>query len=98
MCFERAEIFDVVHTVSGEKIAGGAQKRNKRGLLFQGSIWKPAAGGSSVDWERFGADFATRLARVLDAEETPTPWPDLNEQELEALVEQYSSPEWMEFR
>ena len=96
VCFERAEIFDVVHGSTGAKIAGGAQKRNKRGLLFQGSIWKPAAG--PADWERFGEDFAGRLAITLGAEAAATPWPDFNEGELEGLVEQYSSPEWMEFR
>jgi hypothetical protein len=58
VCFERAEVFDVVHSVTGAKIAGGAQKRNKRGLLFQGSIWRPAAGGAVVDWEGFGGEFA----------------------------------------
>src|SRR5580698_6686215 len=31
VCFERAEIFDVIHAATGAKIAGGAQKRNKRG-------------------------------------------------------------------
>ena len=96
VCFERAEAFDVVHGSTGAKIAGGAQKRNKRGLLFQGSIWKPAAG--AADWDRFGADFPGRLALVLGAEAGATPWPELNEGELEGLVEQYSSPEWMEFR
>jgi lipoyl(octanoyl) transferase len=98
VCFQRAEIFDVVHSGTGAKIAGGAQKRNKRGLLFQGSIWKPAAGGDSVDWEKFGEDFVVRLAAALGAQATPTPWPDLNEEEVSALVEQYSSPEWMDFR
>jgi lipoate-protein ligase A len=98
VCFERAEIFDVVHSGTGAKIAGGAQKRNKRGMLFQGSIWKPAAGGAVVDWDRFGADFARRLAAVLVADEVPTPWPGFSEDEIEALVEQYSSPEWREFR
>jgi len=96
VCFERAEIFDVIHSGSGAKIAGGAQKRNKRGLLFQGSIWKPAAG--AADWERFGEGFVARLAKVLGAEPAPTPWPDFDEHECEGLVEQYSSPEWMEFR
>jgi lipoyl(octanoyl) transferase len=96
VCFERAEIFDVVHGETGAKIAGGAQKRNKRGLLFQGSVWKPAAG--AVDWEKFGKDFAARLARVLGADAVPTPWPEFPEGELDGLVEQYSSPEWMEFR
>jgi lipoate-protein ligase A len=98
VCFERAEIFDVVHEKTGAKIAGGAQKRNKRGLLFQGSIWKPAAGGAAVDWERFGGEFAARLALALDASVVETPWPEFNEQESEGLVEQYGSPEWMEFR
>jgi lipoate-protein ligase A len=98
VCFERAEIFDVVHSGTGAKVAGGAQKRNKRGLLFQGSIWRPAAGGAAVDWDLFGEDFVERLARALGAEATATPWPDFNDQELEGLVEQYSAPEWMEFR
>ena len=98
VCFERAEIFDVIHSKSGAKIAGGAQKRNKRGLLFQGSIWKPAAGGSVVDWDRFGEDFVVRLAAALAADAAETPWPEFNDQEMEGLVEQYSSPEWMEFR
>jgi len=98
VCFQRAEIFDVVHTDTGAKIAGGAQKRNKRGLLFQGSIWRPAAGGATVDWEKFGEDFVVRLAASLGAEAAPTPWPDFSDEETEALVEQYSSPEWMEFR
>lgn len=97
VCFERAEIFDVVHTTSGAKIAGGAQKRNKRGLLFQGSIWRPAA-GAAVDWEAFGETFEARIAAALGAEAIPTPWPDFNEDELQGLVEQYSSPEWVEFR
>jgi len=96
ICFERAEIFDVIHSGTGAKIAGGAQKRNKRGLLFQGSIWKPAAG--AADWEKFGEGFVGRLAKVLGAEAVPTPWPEFDEHESEGLVEQYSSPEWMEFR
>jgi lipoyl(octanoyl) transferase len=98
ICFERAEIFDVVHEGTGAKVAGGAQKRNKRGLLFQGSIWRPAAGGAAVDWDRLAADFPGRLALALEAEAAATPWPEFNEGELEGLVEQYSSPEWMEFR
>jgi lipoate-protein ligase A len=98
VCFERAEAFDVVHADSGAKIAGGAQKRNKRGLLFQGSLWRPAAGGAAVDWEGFGEEFVNRLCEALGTEATPTPWPEFNEEELERLVEQYGSPDWMEFR
>jgi lipoate-protein ligase A len=97
VCFERAEIFDVIQSETGAKIAGGAQKRNKRGLLFQGSVWRPAL-GRTIDWDRLGEDLVGRLAAALEAEAAPTPWPDLNEEELAGLTEQYSSPEWMEFR
>jgi lipoate-protein ligase A len=98
VCFERVEIFDIVHAATGAKIAGGAQKRNKRGILFQGSILRPAAGGDAVDWARLGADLPARLAETLDAHASPTPWPEFAEGELEGLADQYSSPEWMEFR
>ncbi|MSU22243.1 MAG: lipoate--protein ligase family protein [Opitutus sp.] len=97
VCFQRAEIYDVVHERTGEKIAGAAQKRNKRGLLFQGSIWRPAC-GSAIDWEKFHDQFVAQLAAALGAEAEPTPWPDIAEDELSALVEQYSSPEWNECR
>ena len=97
VCFQRAEIYDVVHERSGEKIAGAAQKRNKQGLLFQGSIAKAAA-GAAVDWEKFGDDFIAGIATMLGNGAQPTPWPEFNEDELSGLVEQYASPEWMEGR
>lgn len=100
-CFQRAELYDVVHGGTGAKIAGAAQKRNKHGLLFQGSIWRPAAGseaGGGVDWEIFGDDFTVGLARALGAVAQATPWPEFNEDEVSALVEQYASPEWRELR
>jgi lipoyl(octanoyl) transferase len=97
VCFQRAEIHDVVRGPGGAKIAGAAQKRNRRGLLFQGSVWRPAA-GPGVDWDRFGADFAAALAADLGAAAEPAPWPELDEREVEGLVESYSSPEWIEAR
>lgn len=118
VCFERAEVHDVLNGKTGEKIAGGAQKRNKRGLLFQGSIWRPALyaalEGSGLDseqanpgkapeserfeWDRFQHDFAASLALAFGASAEPVPWPEFNEEEVASLVEQYSGPEWMEFR
>ena len=97
VCFQRAERYDVVHQQSGEKIAGAAQKRNKRGLLFQGSLWRPAA-GVTLDEERLLTDFTTALAVVLGTEATPVPWPDLNEDEVSGLSANYSSQEWIEAR
>ena len=97
VCFQRAETHDVVRENDGTKIAGAAQKRNKRGLLFQGSIWRPAA-GPAVDWEKFHDDFAAQLAAMLGTTAEPVPWPEFNEDEVNGLTEQYSAPEWLESR
>ncbi|MDE3084118.1 MAG: lipoate--protein ligase family protein [Verrucomicrobiota bacterium] len=96
VCFQRAEIFDVLNENTGAKVAGAAQKRNKHGLLLQGSIWRPAAG--EMDWDAFAEKFSSGLATALGAAPQPTPWPELADGEIEALVEHYSSPEWMEYR
>jgi lipoate-protein ligase A len=96
ICFQRAELYDVVNTASGAKIAGAAQKRNKHGLLFQGSIEKNSVG--PVDWESFAEHFTTALAAALGATAVATPWPELNEDEVTGLIEQYSSLEWLEYR
>ncbi|MEI8089110.1 MAG: lipoate--protein ligase family protein [Opitutaceae bacterium] len=100
VCFQRAELYDVVHGETGEKIAGAAQKRNKRGLLFQGSLWRPALGvsGVKIDWDLFGAAFIAALATQLDASADEKPWPEFNEDELSGLIEQYRSSEWVEYR
>jgi lipoyl(octanoyl) transferase len=97
ICFERAEISDVVHESTKAKIAGAAQKRNKHGLLCQGSIWKPATGGA-VDWDRFHDDFAAQLATGLAVTATAVPWPEISEDEVEGLTERYTAPEWNELR
>ena len=96
ICFVRAELYDVLNSVTREKIAGAAMKRNKHGLLFQGSIEKSRLG--AVDWDEFQARFTAALARLLGTEAVETPWPDLNEDEVSGLTEQYSAPEWNESR
>jgi len=96
ICFDRPELYDVLNTATGAKIAGAAMKRNKHGLLLQGSIEKSRVG--AVDWENFQDRFTAEIARALGAEPVPTPWPELNEDEVSGLVEQYSSVEWMENR
>jgi lipoate-protein ligase A len=96
VCFQRAELYDVVNSGNGTKIAGAAQKRNKHGLLFQGSIEKNSVG--PLDWEEFAQRFTGALGTALGATADPTPWPELNEDEVSGLIEQYSSPEWMEYR
>jgi lipoyl(octanoyl) transferase len=94
VCFERAELFDVVNTTNGAKVAGAAQK--KHGLLFQGSIEKSAVG--DVSWEVYGSAFAGTLARALGTPAIERGWPDFNEDELSSLTEQYGSSEWIAYR
>ncbi|MBI5424472.1 MAG: lipoate--protein ligase family protein [Opitutae bacterium] len=96
VCFQRAELFDVVNSTTGAKVAGAAQKRNKHGLLFQGSIEKSSVG--VLDWDDFGARFVAALGRALAAAAAETPWPELNEDEVAGLIEQYSSADWIEYR
>jgi lipoyl(octanoyl) transferase len=96
VCFQRAELYDVLNPATGAKIAGAAQKRSKQGLLFQGSIEKAAVG--AVDWDEFETRFSAALGLALGATPGKTPWPDLNEEETSGLIEQYSDPQWIEYR
>ena len=96
VCFQRAELYDVVNHQTGAKIAGAAQKRNKHGLLFQGSIEKSSVG--PLDWEKFADFFTVALARILKVDAVATPWPELNEEEVSGLIEQYSDTQWIEYR
>jgi lipoate-protein ligase A len=98
LCFAKAELYDIIHAGTGEKIAGAAQKRNKRGLLCQGSLWRPAIGGAVIDWDELLEDFATRLAAALGGAVQPVPWPEWEEEEVSGLTERYASPEWVEMR
>ncbi len=97
VCFQRAELYDVIHAPSGNKIAGAAQKRNKHGLLFQGSLWRPAA-ERPLDDEKLLEDFSALLGSALGLMAENVPWPELNEYEVGGLTEQYSTPEWNEAR
>jgi lipoate-protein ligase A len=49
-CFVGAEKFDLV--AGRRKVAGAAQRRNKMGLLIQGSVQPPAEWGSREKWEQ----------------------------------------------
>ena len=49
-CFAGYEKFDVLW--HGKKIAGAAQRRNKHGLLIQGSVQPPPISLSPPDWQK----------------------------------------------
>lgn len=97
VCFSQAECYDVIVPETGAKIAGAAQKRNKHGLILQGSLWRPAA-PAVRDWDAFLVRFTEGLSRVLKVRPEATPWPEFNEGELEYLTETYASAEWTEQR
>ena len=83
-CFENAAQFDLV--VDSRKIVGGAQRRNRRGMLHQGSI--QAAG--------LPADFPEQLARGFSGKITTRDLASSEATEAELLAaEKYASPDWL---
>ncbi len=92
VCFARAEPDDVILLPSKVKLAGAALKRNKHGLLFQGSIdRRPLAG---LDWDRFAVDFPRALAAAFSLKAEETGFPDWDPEEESALIDQFASEEW----
>jgi lipoate-protein ligase A len=69
-CFIGAEQHDVLF--EGKKIAGGAQRRNRHGLLIQGSV-QPPRGVLRADWETAFCEFAVRNWGVEWKPFKPTP-------------------------
>jgi lipoate-protein ligase A len=97
VCFEQPERFDVMLADTRIKIAGAAQKRAKRGLLFQGSVARDAA-GDSMDWDRFAADFTVGLDALLHLCAQSESWPENWDENVDSLAEVYADPQWNERR
>ena len=57
-CFEGHELHDLLW--NGKKVAGAAQRRNRHGLLIQGSV-QPAADWAKEDWRDCLSQGAPRL-------------------------------------
>ena len=55
-CFAGAEQHDVLW--QGRKLAGAAQRRNRQGLLIQGSVQPPPIGLAKADWQKAMCDVA----------------------------------------
>jgi lipoate-protein ligase A len=68
-CFVGHEKFDVLW--QGRKIAGAAQRRNKLGLLIQGSVQPPPLKLARIDWERAMDETAREKFRVARSEFSP---------------------------
>ena len=61
-CFVGAEQNDVLW--QGRKIAGAAQRRNRQGLLIQGSVQPPPIGLAKADWQKTMCNVAFEKWRV----------------------------------
>jgi len=96
VCFNRAELADVIHAETGAKLAGAAQKRGKRGLLFQGSLSRAAIG--DIDWDDFESTLIDRLSALLHEPAQATAWPEAWDEALDDLAENYASEAWLERR
>lgn len=92
-CFVGAEQFDVIE--GDRKIAGAAQRRNKSGLLIQGSV-QPPPGVSRSDWEAALCAIATAQLNVEWRPFVAPSWWDAHVHELAQT--KYSRPEYNERR
>ena len=63
-CFEGYELHDLLW--NGKKIAGAAQRRNRHGLLIQGSV-QPADDWSNQDWRDCLSQGSSQLEDIPDA-------------------------------
>lgn len=97
VCFEKPEIYDTLEPRSGRKQAGAALKRNKQGLLLQGSIDKLACPSVS-NWRKFAGAFIRALANAFDAKTMHADWPKFPEESMAATREQFASAEWNQRR
>jgi lipoate-protein ligase A len=68
VCFEAPVQYDVV--VAGQKVAGAAQRRLRRGLLHQGSVLLPSAAPMN---DALRAGFERQLGAVFEQFEPPAP-------------------------
>jgi len=95
LCFAAPEPFDVVRRGTLVKLAGAAQKRNRHGLLLQGSVDKAVSG--KLDWANLREAFIEQLAKKLEtAAPSEHPHPALAEEET--LAKRFASQEWNQRR
>lgn len=96
VCFISPAAGDVLNE-RGRKVAGAALKRNKYGLLLQGSIEKAAA-PRVADWERFGGDFVDALCDELHLGRPVSHEWSPDERLFQDTVTRYASAEWNQKR
>lgn len=98
-CFSKPVADDLLHPINGAKISGAAIKRNRHGILLQGSIDRSTL---SVDFppNAFAGHFTQAIANALDL--TIEPLPDLRPIFRQPLLDdtrkQYADNQWLQKR
>ncbi len=95
-CFDKPEIFDLILTNSGHKVAGLAMRRTRLGLLIQGSIHKIETG--ALPWSSLQSAFIQKLTILLKASSQPMAWPSYPIDPLQELRQKMASSEWISKR
>jgi lipoate-protein ligase A len=93
-CFVGAERFDVLWR--GRKIAGAAQRRNRQGLLIQGSVQPPPQAPAGADWQKAICEVAREKWRVQWSPFAPNAV--LNQRVEELARQKYSRAEYHQCR
>ena len=93
-CFVGAERFDLLWR--GRKIAGAAQRRNRQGLLIQGSVQPPPQTLVKADWQKAICDVAGEKWRVRWSPFGPDAV--LNQRAEELVLRKYSCAEYNQRR
>jgi lipoate-protein ligase A len=77
----------------GEKIAGAAQRRNRLGLLIQGSVQPPPGSPVRTDWEQAMREAGTAAERMAWSDLKPEA--QLQARALSLATQKYSQPEFI---
>lgn len=93
VCFVQPEIYDVVRSDDGRKLAGAAQKRTRAGILFQGSVDKSAC-DEIESWAAFDEALLARLAMIAGAEIESAKFPVFSEARRREAMSTFASEAW----
>lgn len=90
-CFVGHVKFDLLW--KGRKIAGAAQRRNKLGLLIQGSVQPPPIFPARPDWELAMGDAGRVASGITWSDFQPEAW--LQARAVSLAAQKYSQPEFI---
>ena len=93
ICFKESQKFDVVNPKSRKKIAGAALKRNRFGLLAQGSIDRGAV-KKELDWNQFQGTFTLGLGSEFNAVTKMTEHPNYDHRIALETRKYFASEQW----